>query len=182
MAARNNQTNETWPSHIRDAAIIGDHYLPLKFSDQFWSDMETFFELLEERYNTYIEEFEKLEGKVTQDEKEKALWHLELGRSEVCIRYDMEGFPIWFSQSSYLDEEPLAENEICVIVNAIIAIGWRDSTDRSILKVRIGREDMVNCEQVNGLQALALKLLKDNNMIDRALSGANIQKVESRRV
>jgi len=180
--ARSNSTfavNETLPTELRDAALIAGKYAITTFKDQFWSDIETLFMALEEKYNEYLKAFDECGGTIERMDDANA-FVLTLRGTSVTLVFDQAMYPMAISHTFRIgDDDPPEENDICMIVNAIIAIIYRDTPDKSMAKVKLARQNLVNMEMVNGLEAIAKKLHEDPNSLICAMSGANIQKREA---
>jgi len=168
--------NETLPTELRDAMILGKEYAITTFKDQFWSDIETLFMELDEKYNEYMAAFEAYGGII--EKINPRTYKFTVGTTDVTMLFDEVMCPVRVRHDFSVFDDPLTENEICLILNAYIALAYRNTPDRSILMVKLARMNSANNKVVNGLEKKAIKLYDDPRYTIEVLSGANIDKKE----
>ena len=167
--------NETLPTELRDAVVLGENYAITTFKDQFYSDIETLFMVLEAKYQEYIKFFEDKGGRIkTTKEENKTLF--TLGTSAISVYWRSDMTPRRIIHDFDFDTAPISESDTCAILNAIIAISYRDTTDKAIMKVRMSRKDLVNKEMVNGFEEIAIRIHTESKNIVETLRGSNVQK------
>lgn len=172
----------SWPAEIRSAMLVDDHAL-LTFSEQYLLDIEHHMVELEKTYKHTIEEYYRLGGKCDVAKNEDgddvpSELVFKLGSTEIQVSFSSNMMPISAIHRMDLLARPIvATSESEAICNMIRAIIYRDAPSKAILRTQLARKDIRNSAMVNGIDALVEEMKQFPNMVNNAISGARVERV-----
>lgn len=171
-----------WPAEARTAVMV-ENYAVLTYQEQWLLDVKEQLENLERTYNETIEKYYNLGGEIehVKDENGNELVSeilFSLGSTKIQVSFGSNMMPV--SAIHYMDliaEPIISSSEAEMISETIRAIIYRDAPDKSILEAEMGMVNIRNAEMVNGIDDLGNRAKADTLLLDRAFTGARIERV-----
>ena len=179
-----NQTFPSWPAEVRGAMMTKD-YTPLTFREQWLASVQDNLEKVKIEYSERLQKFKDLKGTMEYgtDENGQEIRNemiFTLGSTTMFIELDENMMPNKCIHAFDLKEKPIVtSSEAETIINTLEAIIWHESTDKAILALELGKANVRNAHTVNGIQDLMERAKNNPILINNAIAGANIERVQN---
>ena len=172
-----------WPAEVKSAIMTRD-YREVSLQEQLLMDKKKEIESIEESWREILETFEAMGGTWGRTEFEDGTieenqYTYEIGSTTVIVEFDEDMLPgnyVIYGNAKTDIHTVRAEKRI--IFDVMKAQIYGECTGKAIDRLTAATEDLRSYKMIYGINDLAERVKEDSILVNNAIQGANIEKVD----